>query len=126
MKRGHARLLVYLFSDAGLSFSQSGKYSPPPGDRYEKAPEQWHFNAGTTEQQDRIRFLALFVPYREGDSPPAVEKIVADDVRGFKVGEEQVLAWWGEGETGRFQDYGEGRLFLELAEQGEKKKYTGE
>lgn len=126
VKRGHARLLVYLFSDAGFSFSQSGEFSPPPGDRYEKAPEQWHFNAGTTEQRDRIRFLALFIPFREGDTPPAVEKIEAEDVRGFKVGEEQVLAWWGEGETGRFQDYGEGRLFLELAEQGGKKKYTAE
>ena len=126
VKNGRARLLVYLLSDAGLAFSQSGKLSPPPGDRYEGAPEQWHFSAGTTRQQDRVRFLALFIPYRDGDTPPAVEHIALDNVRGFRVGGEQVLAWWGESETGSFEDYGEGRLFLELAEEDGKKKYTGD
>ena len=126
VKSGRARLLVYLLSDTGLSFSQSDKFSPPPGNRYEGAPYQWHFSARTTGQNSRARFLALFLPYREGDSPPAVEMITEDNVRGFKVGQERVLAWWGEGETGSWQDYGQGRLFLELDEDGGMKKYTAE
>ncbi|HUU27342.1 MAG TPA: DUF4962 domain-containing protein [archaeon] len=129
VKRGRACLLVYLLSDTGLSFSQSGKFFPPPEDRYEGAPEQWHFAARTTEEKDRMRFLALYVPFREGDTPPAVEKVVADNVRGFRIGDERVLAWWGEDETGKYEDYGEGRegrLFILLSEDGGMKKYLCE
>ena len=126
VKRGNARLLVYLLSDSGLSFSQSGEYFPPPGDRYEGVPEQWHFSARTDGQNSRARFLALYIPYRNGDTPPAVEEIEEAGVRGFRVGGEKILAWWGDGETGTYQDYGQGRLFLEVEEDGGMKKYTAE
>jgi len=126
VQSGRARLQVYLIADAGLSFSQSGKFDPPPGDRYEGAAEQWHFSAGTAEPRKRIKFLALFIPHRKGETPPAVEEIASDKVRGFRVGEEQVLAWWAQGEAGSYRDYGRGRLFLELSEEGGKKKYTAE
>ncbi|MBN2288005.1 MAG: heparinase II/III family protein, partial [Candidatus Glassbacteria bacterium] len=126
VKSGQARLIVHLLADNGLSFSQSSEFIPPPGDRYENAPRQWHFSARTAVAPGRARFLALFIPYREGEKPPEVEGIQSGETRGFRVGDETVLAWWGEGETGRCEGYGEGRLFLELNEDGARKKHTAE
>ncbi|MEA1997460.1 MAG: DUF4962 domain-containing protein, partial [Gemmatimonadota bacterium] len=102
---GAARLKVYLLSDMDLSFSQSGKFPLPPTERYEDAPEEWHFTAATTAESGRVKFLALFVPYREGSEPPEVRPIYNGNVRGFSVGGEKVWVWWGEGETGTLEGY---------------------
>ena len=75
----------------------------------------------STNSAPRARFLAVFVPYRAGSTPPAVERIEEDGKRGFRVGQEKVLAWWGEAESGSFAGQGmegEGRLYLELLEDG--------
>ena len=68
--------------------------------------------------------LVFLLPYLEQND--IYLEIDSDKVRGFRVGEERILAWWAEGETGSYQDYGRGRLFLELSEDGGKKKYTAE
>ena len=129
VKRGQVRLKVYLLADSDLSFSKNGKFPIPPEERYAGAPEQWHFSAATTAPKDRVRFLALFVPYREGAEPLKITPLDLGKVRGFSVGEGKVLAWWGDSETGSYEDYGnggEGRLFIELVENGQKTRYLGE
>ena len=126
IKNGQACLKIYLISDAGLSFSQTDRFSVPPEEKYRNAHKDWHFTARTAGQRDRLKFLALFIPYREGIEPLEVKPIESPGIRGFSVGEEKVLTWWGDGEKGVYEGYGEGkpgRLFFELAENGRKTKY---
>ncbi|MFC1614143.1 heparinase II/III family protein [Gemmatimonadota bacterium] len=124
VKQGAARVKVFILSDNDLVFSQDDEFSPPPGNRYEGAPNQWHFSARTKNEANRVKFLALYVPYREGEAPPSVELVAAGAARGFKVAGEQVLTWWGDSETGDLAGYGPGRLFLELKEAEGLKRYA--
>lgn len=121
VRQGDVRLDVYLISDRPLDFSLTDQFNVPPEERMEGAPNQWHFSA-STDSVARARFLAVFVPFRSGESPPAVERIEEDGKRGFRVGGEKVLAWWGDTESGDFTAQGmegEGRLYLELIEDGQ-------
>ncbi|OGG05415.1 MAG: hypothetical protein A3F83_09910 [Candidatus Glassbacteria bacterium RIFCSPLOWO2_12_FULL_58_11] len=129
VKQGQARLAVYLMSDCGLTFSQTDKFPKDPEERYLGAPNQWHFRATTAEPRDRARFLVLCVPYRDGETPPPVKTLDLGEVRGFELEGEKILAWWGENETGGLEGYGEGRpgrMFIDLKDKGEIKKYLCE
>jgi hypothetical protein len=111
---GKAQLDVYLISDQELDFSQTDEFLVPPGDRYEGADNQYHFTAESRDSSDAVRFLALYVPYRKGVLPPEVRLFADGNTRGFQIGEERVVAWWGEGETGLLADgVGEGRMLVE-------------
>ncbi|MBN2289876.1 MAG: DUF4962 domain-containing protein [Candidatus Glassbacteria bacterium] len=123
VRSGEAGLEVRLLAGAGLEFSQSGKFPVPPEERYEGSAEQWHFSARTSEPADEMRFLVLMLPARVGDPPVEVEELDYEGLRGFRVGGEKVLAWWGEGETGELDRAGgQGRMVVEYLEDGELKQ----
>ncbi|MEA2063603.1 MAG: DUF4962 domain-containing protein [Gemmatimonadota bacterium] len=128
VRSGEAGLDVYFLSSEGLDFQQSDKFPIAPEDRCEGAPNQWHFTARTVEKTDRMRYLVLMVPRRLGEGAGAglgVKRLDYGNVRGFQVGEEKVLAWWGEGERGDFSPAGmagQGRLMVEYSEKGSLKQ----
>jgi len=108
-----AQLDVYLLSDRGLKFSQTDQFLVPPGDRYEGAENQFHFTAETSDKSADVKYLGLFIPYRKGTSPPPVERIDEGGLQGFQIGQERVIAWWGDGETGPLEEGQlEGRLLI--------------
>ena len=122
---GDVGLDIHFLSGVGLDFRQFGKFPIPPEERFEGAAEQWHFTAATVEKTDEMRFLVVMIPRRVKDAPAAVKKLDYGSVRGFQVGEEKVLAWWGETEVGEFADagaQGQGRLLIEFFENGELKQ----
>jgi hypothetical protein len=128
VKRGDVGLDVYFLSPEELDFQQLGKFPIAPEDRNEGAPEQWHFTASTVENTDEMRFLVLMIPRRlEEDVNPLldVKRLDYGTVRGFQVGEEKVLAWWGTGEKGDFSPAGSeenAKLIIEYINKGEKRK----
>jgi uncharacterized protein DUF4962/heparinase II/III-like protein len=126
VENGEAGLDVYFLSTSALDFSQSDKFSVDPEERYEGAPDQWHFTASTVDESDEMRFLVLMIPRRlkdEVNAPLDIKKLDYGTVKGFQVGEEKVLAWWGEGEKGVFSETEseeDMKLFLDYTEKGEK------
>ena len=120
---GKAQLDVYIMSDQSLRFSQTDQFLVPPGDRYEGADNQYHFMAETSDDKAEVKFLAVFLPYKKGETPPAVEVVGEGSVRGFTVGTDRALAWWGEGETGTLAEgLPAGRMLVESEEQGTTRK----
>ena len=125
VRYGVAGLDIYFMSQVGLDFHRDGMFPIPPEERHQDSPEQWHFTAGTVEPTDEMRFLVVMVPCRGRQAPVAVKKLDYGSVRGFQVGEEKVLAWWGEGEVGEFADagvQGRGKMLIELIEEGQTKQ----
>jgi hypothetical protein len=119
---GQAQLDVYLMSDQGLGFSQTSQFLVPPEERYEGAPDQFHFTAETGADSAELKFLVLCVPYKKGEVPPKVRMLEEGEIRGFQIGEDRVVAWWGAGETGLLSEgSGEGRLLVNSAFEGEMK-----
>ena len=120
---GEAQLDIYLMSDQTLQFGQTDQFMVSPGDRYEGADNQYHFTAETSEEKAEVKFLGVFLPYRKGETPPSVEVVGEGSVRGFRVGTDRALAWWGEGETGKLvEGSAEGRMLIEADEQGTTRK----
>jgi hypothetical protein len=122
--QGKTRLAVRLISTAPLDFSQFAGFPVKPEERASGAPDQWHFTARTRTKSPEAKFLAVLAPYREGQNPPVIEPISAPGKTGFRVGEVQVLAWWGAGETGKLSlgsPQPEGRLLLHHREGGHLK-----
>jgi hypothetical protein len=75
-----------------------------------------------------MRFLVLMIPRRlKEDVNPLldVKRLDYGTVRGFQVGEEKVLVWWGTGENGDFSAAGSeenAKLIIEYMEKGEIRK----
>jgi hypothetical protein len=75
-----------------------------------------------------MRFLVLMIPHRmeKGVIPSLdVTRLDYGTVKGFQVGEEKVLAWWGRGENGDFSQAGSdenAKMIIEYTEKGEKRK----
>ena len=128
VKNGEVGLDVYFLSPSALDFRQSDQFPVAPEERYEGAPDQWHFTASTVDNTDEMRFLVLMIPRRlEEDVNPLldVKKLDYGKVQGFQVGEEKVLAWWGTGEKGDFSTAGSeenAKMMIEYKEKGEKRK----
>jgi hypothetical protein len=100
VRQGEAACLVRLICSTDMQFSQNDRFTLPPEERYEGAANQWYFCATTREKIPAVKYLALIVPFRQGEETPRVEMLDKDGWRGFEVNGERVLAWWGEGETG--------------------------
>jgi hypothetical protein len=126
--RGEVGLDVYFLSPSVLDFQQSSKFPVAPEERYEGAPDQWHFTARTVGETDEMRFLVLMIPRHPKKNVNAgheVTKLDYGNLQGFQVGAEKVLAWWGSGEHGTFSAAGSGEigtLMIESTENGEKRK----
>jgi len=128
VKNGDVELEVYFLSPEMLTFRQSDEFPVAPTERYKDADNQWHFTASTLKDTDEMRFLVLMVPRRieeGGNFSLDVKRLDYGIVKGFQVGEDKVLAWWGKGEKGDFTPAGSeanAKLIIEYTEQGEKKK----
>ncbi len=128
VKRGDVGLDVYFLSPESLAFRQYDKFPVAPTERNEGAPNQWHFTASTTTDSEEMRFLVLMIPHRlekDVNSSLDVTRLDYGTVKGFQVGEEKVLAWWGAGENGDFSQAGSkenAKLIIEYFENGEKRK----
>ena len=127
IKSGDVGLDVYFLTPEKLEFRQSDKFPIAPEERYEGAPEQWHFTAQTVDETDEMRFLVLMIPRRLGEDADGlkVKRLDYGTVQGFQVGEEKVLAWWGTGEKGDFSVAGsdeDAKLIIEYKENGNKRK----
>ncbi len=127
VQKENAGMDIYFLSPDKLAFRQSDKFPVVPTERYEGADKQWHFTASTLDPIDEMRFLVLMIPRRmsESENPSLdVKRIDYGTVKGFQVGEDKVLAWWGAGENGDFSPAGSdenAKLIIEYTEQGEKK-----
>jgi hypothetical protein len=128
VKSADVGLDVYFLSPSALDFQQTGKFPVAPEERYEGAPDQWHFSASTIEDADEMRFLVLMIPRRPDmiEHPQVdIKKLDYGSVKGFQVGDEKILAWWGTGEKGDFSPAGtneQAKLVVEYSENGSKKK----
>ncbi len=100
IRQGKARLAVRLLASEPIEFSQSDKFSVPPGERAKGSPPQWHLTAHTTSDAEETKFLAIMTPYREGESPPTIEVVDGENTIGFRVDGTTVAAWWGPGKQG--------------------------
>ena len=127
VKNGEVGLDVYILSLSDLEFRQSDKFQVAPEERYEGAPDQWHFTASTVEETDEMRFLVLMIPrHLEEDSKAFLEvkRLDYNNVQGFQVGDDKVLAWWGTGEKGDFSAAGSeknAKLMINYQVKGEEK-----
>jgi hypothetical protein len=124
VKNGNVGMNVFFLSPEDLHFSQTSKFPVEPEERYKGAPDQWHFTATTTEETDEMRYLVLMIPRRlDNEKYPLldVKRIDFGSVKGFQVGDEHILAWWGTGETGNFSTAGSNenaRLKIEYTQNG--------
>jgi hypothetical protein len=127
VKGGEVEMDVYFLSPSALHFRQSGKFPIAPEERYEGAPDQWHFTASSIEETDEMRYLVLMIPRNPKEDVNAryeVTRIDYGNVQGFQLGDEKVLAWWGKGENGDFSPAGSNenaKLIIEYTENGGKR-----
>jgi hypothetical protein len=127
VKNGNVVMNVFFLSPADQHFSQTDKFPVAPEERYEGAPDQWHFTATNTEEIDEMRYLVLMIPRRldKNEHPLLdVKRIDFESVKGFQVGDDKILAWWGSGERGNFSAAGSNenaRLMIEYTGNGEKR-----
>jgi hypothetical protein len=120
---------VKLIATVPYRFSQSDRFPIPPEEPDSTAyimskdtyPDQWRFNAATEKPSSEVKFLAILVPYRVGEAAPEIVPIGGADVKGFRVGGAEVVAWWGGGAQGKIAAVdlaGEGRLVVKVNENG--------
>ncbi len=113
------RLAVKLLATQRLEFAQFGGFPVKPEERAARSPDQWHLSARTTVPADEVKFLAVLVPYLEGQTPPEIIALGDHSTAGFRIGDTSVLAWWGSGATGslHFEELsGQGRLLVRVSE----------
>jgi hypothetical protein len=123
------RLAVRLLSTVPFQLSQSSAFNVPPesadNTAYQgasaKFPDQWHLKAHTGVPASEIKFLAVMIPYRSSEPEPRVVPFQSGSVAGFRIGASKVTAWWGAGETGKFELEGKpttGRMVVTADEDG--------
>lgn len=123
LEEGNVRLLIRLIATEKLSLTQSDEFTVPPEERRADAPPQFHLKAESEQPAQEVKFLALLFPLQEAEMKPEIELIEQGNLRGFRVGDERVLAWWGQGEVGALNEsaQGEGRMLVETGQDGEKR-----
>jgi hypothetical protein len=89
LTRGQARLTARVVSDQPLAVTQTDQFVRPPEIRQDRSlpspPNHWHLTAETTAPTDRGSFLAVLVPYREGEAP-VIEPRSIDGALALAVG----------------------------------------
>lgn len=66
VEQPHAGLIAQYVSPEPLRFRQWDGYDPPPR---EKFPNQWHVEASTQSERNRVDMITVLVPYRRGQMP---------------------------------------------------------
>lgn len=121
LRDGDARLAVRLIASVPYNFSQRTGFPIKPefaaNTAYilgkESFADQWHLRATTVRPAAEVKFLAVMVPYRASEPPPAIEPLPTGT--GFRAGETEVAVWWGDGASGSIQAgslTGDGRLIV--------------
>jgi uncharacterized protein DUF4962/heparinase II/III-like protein len=134
LRDGDARLAVRLIATVPYRISQHTSFPIKPefaaNTAYilgkESFADQWHLSATTGKPAAEVKFLAVMVPYRASEPEPKIEPI--DAGTGFRIGDTQIAAWWGEGVTGHIQAgslSGDGRLILRVTEDGRPRTAIG-
>lgn len=90
--QGDSRLRVQFLQPEKLQFSQHDKFDAAP-DKAE-TPNQWHFQAATTNPAETMRFVTVLAPYKAGQESqlPAVKRLPAQGGVALAVGED-LIAW---------------------------------
>jgi hypothetical protein len=126
---GEARMVVRIAASIPVKFGQRGGFPIKPefaaNTAYilgeESFKDQWHLNATTTQPSDKVKFLAVLVPYRASEPQPEIVSLNEASSVGFRVGDTSVAAWWGDGPRGQVSAgglTGNGRLVLKVSENG--------
>ena len=121
ISRGKARLAVKLLATVPLEFNQFGGFPVKPEERAAGSPDQWHLTARTKIGAAEVKFLAVLVPYREGETAPEIAAIAGPRAAGFRIGDTRIAAWWGSGEKGTIrlgELSGDGRLVIHVKNAG--------
>ncbi len=122
VKNGGVHCLVRLLCSEPVVFDQTDQFNLPPEERFQGAANQWHFSAGTQNNAAEVKYFAVMVPFKASEGPPRVEVVQEEDWRGFEINGERVLAWWGEGETGKGAGKPDpGRIWIDWTDKGIKK-----
>lgn len=127
---GDVKVAVRLVASVPFRFSQTNKFAIPPEAASNTAyilgkasfADQWHLRATTETPEDEIKFLAVFVPYRDSEPQPKIEVLRGESTIGFRVDGADVAAWWGDGSQGKISAggvKGEGRLVVDVKEPGQ-------
>ncbi|MBU0611700.1 MAG: DUF4962 domain-containing protein, partial [Armatimonadetes bacterium] len=89
--QGEARLRVQFLTPTKLQFSQTDKFDVQPD---KPVPNQWHFQAATTDPATAMRFVTVLMPYRNGQEGtlPACRLLPAKGGVALQVGED-IIAW---------------------------------
>ncbi len=89
--QGEARLRVQFLTPTKLQFSQTDKFDVQPD---KPVPNQWHFQAATTDPATAMRFVTVLMPYRNGQKGtlPACRLLPATGGVALQVGED-IIAW---------------------------------
>ncbi len=130
IRSGNARAAVRLAASAPFHFSQTNEFTVKPEAASNTAyilgkasfDNQWHLRATTNDATDEVKFLAVLVPYREGEPAPEIELVRGEESLGFRVAGTEAAAWWGKGSQGRISAgdiTGEGRLVVNTNEAGQ-------
>ena len=130
VRDGNVRMAVRVIATSPLRFSQTSKFTVAPeaadNTAYvsagEKFSDQWHFKASTEIPAGQAKFLAILVPYRESEPEPRIVRIGSGESAGFRVGDTEVLAWWGLGGSGKMgykQGDTEARMMIKAGRSGE-------
>jgi hypothetical protein len=128
VKNGEVGLDIYFLAPSVLDFRQTDEFRIEPEERYEGAPNQWHFTASTVEESDEMRYLVLMIPRhpeKKLNALPEIQRLDYGTVKGFQVGNEKILAWWGTGERGDFSTAGtneNAKLVVAYSDNGNKKE----
>ena len=133
VRDGDARLAIRLVSTKPLKFTQTDRFAvapeaaqssacaASPKDCEAKFPKQWHFNARTTAPTDEVKFAAVMVPYRAGETAPEISVGRSGDTVVFQVKDTVIAAWMGAGTGGQLAMPGAaaaGRLAVRSSEGG--------
>ena len=111
IREGDARLAVRLFCDQPFWFSQQTGFPIRP-ERAENTAyqdidtqfaDQSHLRAHTHSPAAEIKFLAVMVPYRASEAVPEIRPFRSQHLRGCRIGDIHIGAWWGAGETGKVE-----------------------
>jgi hypothetical protein len=133
IQQGDARLAVRLFCDQPFRFSQQTGFPIPP-ERAENTAyqdldthfaDQSHLRAHTHSPAAEIKFLAVMVPYRASEAAPEIQPFRSQHLLGCRMGDRQIAAWWGAGETGKVEMAGlaeDCRMILIENDNGQRRK----
>jgi len=101
LDQSQAGVVVRYLSPLPLRFRQWDGYDPQPSREF---PNQWHLEAGTTDQRTQLDMLTVLVPHRAGEAAAwtaeRLDNQTAVGVRLAAAGKPMIIAFRKAGVTG--------------------------